>query len=118
MWAVARLCAADGQLCRRGEPAAGATDQSRLDLLQGFAEVDLGPLTLRGGRQMVSLGTERLVGTRYGPNTPLAFDGARLLVRAGAPPSACWRCIRCRRACAILTTAPRPPRRCGAPMRC
>jgi hypothetical protein len=59
------------------KPAAGATDQSRLDLLQGFGEVDLGPLTLRGGRQMVSLGTERLVGTRYGPNTPLAFDGAR-----------------------------------------
>lgn len=65
------------------KPAAGATDQSRLDLLQGFGEVDLGPLTLRGGRQMVSLGTERLVGTRYGPNTPLAFDGARLLVQAG-----------------------------------
>jgi hypothetical protein len=36
-----------------------------------------GPVTLRAGRQMVSLGTERLVGTRYGPNTPLAFDGAR-----------------------------------------
>jgi len=65
------------------KPAAGPTDQSRLDLLQGFAEADLGPLTLRGGRQMVSLGTERLVGTRYGPNVPLAFDGVRALVRLG-----------------------------------
>lgn len=66
------------------EPAASPTDQSRLDLLQAFAEADLGPVTLRGGRQMVSLGTERLVGTRYGPNTPLAFDGARAVVRIGA----------------------------------
>lgn len=66
------------------EPAAGAIDQSRLDLLQVFAEADLGPVTLRAGRQMVSLGTERLVGTRYGPNTPLAFDGARAVVRVGA----------------------------------
>jgi hypothetical protein len=28
---------------------------------------------------MTPLGSERLVGTRYGPNTPLAFDGLRLL---------------------------------------
>lgn len=65
------------------EPAASPIDQSRLDLLQAFAEADLGPVTLRGGRQMVSLGTERLVGTRYGPNTPLAFDGARADLRLG-----------------------------------
>lgn len=58
-------------------PSASPIDQSRLDLLQGFAEVGAGPVTLRAGRQMVSLGTERLVGTRYGPNTPLAFDGVR-----------------------------------------
>lgn len=64
-------------------PSASPTDQSRLDLLQAFAELDLGPVTLRGGRQMVSLGTERLVGTRYGPNTPLAFDGARAVVHVG-----------------------------------
>lgn len=71
-------------------PAAGPVDQSRVDLLQGFADVRLGPadtgatdgygITLRGGRQMISLGTERLIGTRYGPNVPLAFDGARALV--------------------------------------
>jgi hypothetical protein len=32
---------------------------------------------------MLSLGTERLVGTRYGPNVPLAFDGARADVTIG-----------------------------------
>jgi hypothetical protein len=69
-------------------PAAGPIDQSRVDLLQGFADVTLplgdeGSLTVRGGRQMFSLGTERLVGTRYGPNVPLAFDGARVDVRDG-----------------------------------
>ncbi|WP_446746013.1 alginate export family protein [Sphingomonas sp. OTU376] len=64
-------------------PAAGPVDQTRVDLLQGFGEVDLGPVTLRAGRQMLSLGTERLVGTRYGPNVPLAFDGARADVAIG-----------------------------------
>ena len=51
--------------------------------MQGFAELDLGAITLRGGRQMISLGTERLVGTRYGPNVPLAFDGVRTIVSLG-----------------------------------
>ena len=64
-------------------PSAGPVDQSHIDLLQGFAEADLGPVTLRAGRQMLSLGTERLVGTRYGPNVPLAFDGARADMRIG-----------------------------------
>jgi hypothetical protein len=32
---------------------------------------------------MLSLGTERLVGTRYGPNVPLAFDGVRAIVTHG-----------------------------------
>lgn len=64
-------------------PSAGPIDQSRIDLLQGFGEVDLGPVTVRAGRQMLSLGTERLIGTRYGPNVPLAFDGARADVALG-----------------------------------
>ncbi|MET0240695.1 MAG: alginate export family protein [Sphingobium sp.] len=64
-------------------PAASPIDQSRTDLLQGFVEVAAGPVTLRAGRQMLSLGTERLVGTRYGPNVPLAFDGARADIRHG-----------------------------------
>ena len=65
-------------------PAAGPIDQTRVDLLQGFADIGIGPVTLRAGRQMLSLGTERLIGTRYGPNVPLAFDGARGIVRVGA----------------------------------
>ena len=64
-------------------PSAGPIDQTQADLLQGFGEIDLGPVTLRAGRQMLSLGTERLVGTRYGPNVPLAFDGARADVTTG-----------------------------------
>ncbi len=71
-------------------PAAGPIDQTRVDLLQGFADVRLGPaetgasdapgVTLRAGRQMLSFGSERLIGTRYGPNVPLAFDGGRAIV--------------------------------------
>ncbi|MEC3948126.1 alginate export family protein [Sphingobium sp. HWE2-09] len=64
-------------------PSASPIDQTRFDLLQAFGEVDLGPVTVRAGRQMLSLGTERLVGTRYGPNVPLAFDGARADVTIG-----------------------------------
>lgn len=64
-------------------PAPGPVDRTGIDLLQGFAEVDAGPVTVRAGRQMLSLGTERLVGTRYGPNVPLAFDGARAIVTHG-----------------------------------
>ncbi|MET0374598.1 MAG: alginate export family protein [Rhizorhabdus sp.] len=70
-------------------PAASPIDQTRVDLLQGFADVRLGAaktgdpqgygVTLRAGRQMIALGTERLIGTRYGPNVPLAFDGFRAL---------------------------------------
>lgn len=71
-------------------PEASPIDQTRADLLQGFADVRLGAAeaggstdaggTIRVGRQMLSLGTERLVGTRYGPNLPLAFDGFRALI--------------------------------------
>jgi hypothetical protein len=68
-------------------PAASPIDQTRVDLLQGFADVSLpigdADVTLRAGRQMLSLGTERLIGTRYGPNLPLAFDGVRAIVKTG-----------------------------------
>ena len=64
-------------------PAAGPVDQTRVDLLQAFADVRIGPATVRAGRQMLSLGTERLIGTRYGPNVPLAFDGVRGIVSIG-----------------------------------
>lgn len=63
-------------------PGPTPIDRTGADLLQGFVDVvqDLGPgtsLRLEIGRQMFGLGTERLVGTRYGLNVPLAFDGTR-----------------------------------------
>lgn len=59
----------------------GPFDLNRLDLVQGFLEVT-GPVAggaaaLRGGRQEISLGSARLVGTREGPNVRRAFDGVR-----------------------------------------
>ena len=74
-------------------PSAGPIDQTRVDLLQGFVDYRFGAaktgaadgtgVTLRAGRQMISLGSERLIGTRYGPNVPLAFDGLRGLLSLG-----------------------------------
>lgn len=65
----------------------GPADETGIDLLQGFADVripleDEASVTLRGGRELVALGTERLVGIRYGPNIPQPFDGVRGIVEA------------------------------------
>lgn len=63
------------------------TDVDRLDLAQGFVDVSLpvgrGMLTVRPGRQEISLGTARLVSVRAGPNVRLSFDGLRLFWRDG-----------------------------------
>jgi hypothetical protein len=69
-------------------PGPGPVDETGVDLLQGFVDVveELGPgttLRIEAGRQLFGLGTERLVGTRYGPNVPLAFDGARAILHHG-----------------------------------
>lgn len=66
----------------------GPADETGIDLLQGFADLriplgDRGGLTVRGGRELVALGSERLVGIRYGPNIPQAFDGVRAIVDHG-----------------------------------
>lgn len=67
---------------------AGPADETGVDLLQGFADLRL-PLgtrataTLRAGRELVALGSERLVGLRYGPNIPQPFDGVRLMLDRG-----------------------------------
>ncbi|MBE1525954.1 hypothetical protein GGC65_000410 [Sphingopyxis sp. OAS728] len=66
----------------------GPVDETGIDLLQGFADVRVpfgsdGGLTVRGGRALVALGSERLVGIRYGPNIPQAFDGVRAIVDCG-----------------------------------
>lgn len=71
------------------KPAPSPVDRTGLDMLQLFAQasVTLGKDTrvrISAGRQLVALGSERLVGTRYGPNTPLAFDGVRGGVLHGA----------------------------------
>lgn len=72
------------------KPRPSPIDQTGADLLQGFVDIveDLGPdtsLRIEAGRQMFGLGSERLVGTRYGLNVPLAYDGTRanLYVRNG-----------------------------------
>lgn len=64
------------------KPGPTPIDRTGADLLQGFVDIvrEFGPetsLRLEVGRQMFGLGTERLVGTRYGLNVPLAFDGTR-----------------------------------------
>ncbi len=66
----------------------GPADETGSDLLQSFADVHVeltgdSSLTLRGGRELVALGSERLVGIRYGPNIPQAFDGARVIAVHG-----------------------------------
>lgn len=70
------------------QPSAGPVDRTGVDVLQGFAEVSapMGGTTLilRAGRQLLPLGSERLVGARYGPNVPLAFDGVRAELHRGA----------------------------------
>lgn len=67
---------------------AGPVDRTGIDLLQGFVDTQLpvagGMLTLRGGRELVALGSKRLVGTRYGPNIPQPFDGARVSWQRGS----------------------------------
>jgi hypothetical protein len=69
------------------QPAEGPVDETGVDLLQGFADLRLGRddagVTLRGGRELIALGSERLVGLRYGPNIPQAFDGFRAIMSAG-----------------------------------
>jgi Alginate export len=61
------------------ERGPGPIDQDDFDVLQAFAKISVplgtGALSIQGGRQEISFGTERLIGTRYGPNVPLSFDG-------------------------------------------
>ena len=63
-------------------------DETGLDLLQGFAEYrfrleDGASITVQGGRQLVAYGSERLIGMRFGPNVPLAFDGGLARYQSG-----------------------------------
>ena len=70
------------------EPEEGGVDETGLDVQQAFADLRLTPgrhasLTLRGGRELIALGSERLVGLRYGPNIPQPFDGVRAILQWG-----------------------------------
>ncbi len=70
------------------EPTPGPVDETGADLLQGFAQVrlrgDATSLMIQGGRQLLAYGSERLVGMRFGPNVPQAFDGGLLRWEAGS----------------------------------
>jgi hypothetical protein len=64
-------------------------DETGLEILQGFAELDVplvdqSSLTLRAGRQLLSYGSERLIGLRYGPNVLRSFDAGLASVKADA----------------------------------
>jgi alginate export protein len=63
----------------------GPNDQDPLYLEQGWVSIPVGQdvdsSKLKLGRQLVSLGSGRLVSARLGPNVPLSFDGLRLQVR-------------------------------------
>lgn len=67
------------------ERARVAADENGTDILQAFAEVNVGvakdaSLRVSAGRKLVSLGAGRLVDTRYGINVPLAFDGVQAVL--------------------------------------
>jgi hypothetical protein len=71
------------------KPSPGPIDRTNTDLLQGFADALFqldgeATLRLRAGRELLGFGSERLVGTRYGPNVLLAFDGGRAILHHGA----------------------------------
>ncbi len=78
-----QLAATQARGVRLGE---GPVDTTGIDRLQSFAELRLpvgdAEVTLRVGRALAPLGSERLVARRYGPNVPQAFDGVRATVRA------------------------------------
>jgi hypothetical protein len=78
----------------RADP--GPPDRSGFDLLQASLAVDLvqaGPVALSasGGRELLGLGSERLVGRRFGANVPQPFDGGRLILSGkGWKAQALW----------------------------
>ena len=64
-------------------------DENRVDFLQFFGDLAVpagnsGTLTLRGGRQLFSYGSGRLVDVRYGPNVPRPFDAVKAVLQNGS----------------------------------
>ena len=63
-------------------------DEDRADVLQAFCDLPV-PLegaaaTVRVGRQVLALGSERLLSSRYGPNVMRSFDVVKCTVGDGA----------------------------------
>ena len=72
---------------RDGGPRPGI-DKDKLDFNQGFVDITLlespdHSATVRSGRQLISLGSTRLVATGAGLNVEQPFDGFRLMLNAG-----------------------------------
>jgi hypothetical protein len=70
------------------ETNVSGVDETGLEILQGFGELKLplvegADLTLRGGRQLLSYGSERLISLRYGSNVLRSFDAGLASVEAG-----------------------------------
>jgi hypothetical protein len=64
-------------------------DETGLELLQGFADLKMplgsgADLTLRGGRQLLLYGSERLISPRYGPNVLRSFNTGLVSVQAAS----------------------------------
>ncbi len=69
-----------------GKP--GNSDVNEVDLHQLFADVNFQldsetTLTIRGGRQELSFGSERLIGVREGTNNRRAFDAGKIIYKTG-----------------------------------
>lgn len=67
----------------RSAASISPVDRTGNEVLQGFVQVsapvgDAAQWTLRGGRQVLAYGSERLVSVRYGPNVMRAFEGGVL----------------------------------------
>lgn len=63
----------------RDDRSVGPVDDTGNEILQGFVELSFpgpGGTTVGAGRKVMSLGSERLVSARYGPNVLRSFDGA------------------------------------------
>jgi hypothetical protein len=72
---------------RDGGPRPGI-DEDKLDFNQGFLDFTAfqsldRSLTVRAGRQLISLGSTRLIATGAGLNVEQPFDGFRLMMHAG-----------------------------------
>jgi alginate export protein len=78
---------------RNGGPR--PTDRDDLDLHQAFFDASIpvngdDTVTLRGGRQEMAYGSQRLISVRESPNNRLAIDAVRLLTKFGDWRADAW----------------------------